>query len=59
MRLPVYTLRVSSFSRCANTKAAAVAEAGAGAADYADMSVEAGELEIEARLTVSFKIVPR
>ena len=46
-------------ARYANTKAAAVAEAGAGAADYADMSVEAGELEIEARLTVSFKIVPR
>lgn len=46
-------------ARYANTKAAAVAEASAGAADFASMSVEAGEMEIEARLTVSFKIVPR
>lgn len=44
-------------ARYANTKEAAVEAAAA--ADFASMSVEAGELEIAARLTVSFKIVPR
>lgn len=43
--------------RYANTKEAAVETAAA--ADFAPMSVEAGELEIVARLTVSFKIAPR
>ncbi len=46
-------------ARYAKANAAAVEEAEALMADTSSMSVEPGELEIEAHLTVSFKIAPR